>query len=122
MNNEYFRQYLLGRIAGYEAKIEEVRRNITQFNAYLSPIDTYRGAIQGLKEALSCLDEEPLNVCANCAYARMDGYEFSLHCQHKKSEHYDEYFNNPVSEDDTCEHFKETNVDIRFRDEKGGEE
>lgn len=68
------------------------------------------------------LTEECPKTCANCAYARMDGYEFLLHCQHKKSEHYDEHFNNPVSEDDTCEHFKESNVDIRFRDEEGGEE
>lgn len=68
------------------------------------------------------LTEESPKTCANCTYARMDGYEFAIHCQHKKSDFYDEDFDNPVSEDDTCEYFKESNVDIRFRDEKGGEE
>lgn len=122
MNKEHVRQRINDRIAFYEAEIKKEIRKITQFNAYMSPIDTYRGAIEGLKEALDFLDEEPLNVCINCAYARMDGYEFAIHCQHKKSDFYDEDFDNPVSEDDTCEYFKASNVDIRFRDEKGGEE
>ena len=64
--------------------------------------------------------KKPSKTCINCAYARMDGYEFAIHCQHKKSKHYDEEFDNPVSEDDSCEHFKVSNVDIRFRDEIGG--
>ena len=68
------------------------------------------------------LTEECPKTCVNCAYARMDGYEFAIHCQHKKSDFYDEDFDNPVSEDDTCEYFKNSNVDIRFRDEEGGEE
>ena len=116
MSNEHVRQCINDRIAFYEAEIKKAIRKITQFNAYESPVDNYRGAIQGLKEALSFLNEEPLNVCANCAYAHMDGYEFAIHCQHKKSAFYDD----TVTEDDSCEHFKVSNVDIRFRDEIGG--
>lgn len=58
MSKEHFRQYLLERIADYEAKIEKELRNLTQFNAYESPIDFYRGAIIGLKQALKFLDEK----------------------------------------------------------------